>query len=131
MLLNHSAYQKLVYERLDKLNLSIGQPKVLDFLYEHNGCMQKEIAHGCMIQQASVTSLLLKMEQEGYIRRVTENGNRRSLYVYLTEKGTQTARQVREVMAQTEEEALAGFGEEERETLLSMLSRINDYFMNM
>lgn len=131
MLLNHSAYQKLVYERLDKLNLSIGQPKVLDFLYEHNGCMQKEIAHGCMIQQASVTSLLLKMEQGGYIRRVTENGNRRSLYVYLTEKGTQTARQVREVMAQTEEEALAGFCEEERETLLSMLSRINDYFMNM
>lgn len=125
MLLNQSAYQKQVFDHLYEMELSIGQPKILDFLYEHNGCMQKEIAKGCMIEPASVTSILLKMEKDGYIDRVSEAGNRRSLYVHLTEKGLKSALKVREIMQETEEKALKALSFKERETLLHLLKRVN------
>ncbi len=126
MLLNHSAYQKQVYEKLSNINLSIGQPKVLDFLYEHNGCMQKEIAIGCQIEPASVTSILSKMEKDGYVERVNEEGNRRSLYVYLTEKGLNTAVKVRQVMEEIEEKTLKKLTSKEREVLLELLKKVNE-----
>lgn len=96
MLQNHLYYQKKVYDRLSKsnLSLSIGQPKIFDFLLDCDECMQKDIALGCQIEPASVTSALLQMEQKGYIYRRNKDGNRRSLYVSLTEDGEKIAKKV-------------------------------------
>lgn len=131
MLLNHSAYQKRVYDRLSKANLSlsIGQPKIFDFLLDCDECMQKDIASGCQIEPASVTSALLKMEQKGYIYRRNKDGNRRSLYVTLTEKGQKTAEKVREIMEEIEKEALKGISTEELETLSVLLNKVNANLM--
>ncbi len=125
MLLNHSAYQKQMYESITELNLSIGQPKILDFLYENDGCIQKDIAAGCQLEPASVTSILSKMEQEGYVVRKKEGGNRRSLYVYLTQSGRKTAEKVRIAMEKMEETALNALTEEEQKTLMILLKKVN------
>ncbi|MDD3569960.1 MAG: MarR family transcriptional regulator [Lachnospiraceae bacterium] len=128
MLQNHLSFQKKVYDRLskDNLNLSIGQPKIFDFLLDCDECMQKDIALGCQIEPASVTSVLLQMEQKGYIVRRNKDGNRRSLYVSLTEEGQETAKKVREIMEEVEKEALNGISSEEFETLISILNRVNE-----
>lgn len=122
MLINQSLYQKLVYDGLE--GLSIGQPKVLDFLCEHNGCMQKEVAAGCFIEPATATSILMKMENDGYISREAKDGNRRSLYVFLTDKGRAAAENVREVMRSAEEQAFSQLSERERDTLLSLMKKV-------
>ena len=122
MLINHSLYQKLVYDGLE--GLSMGQPKVLDFLSEHDGCMQKEVAAGCFIEPATATSILLKMENDGYISRSARDGNRRSLYVFLTDRGRAAAENVREVMKSAEEKALSQLNESERETLLMLMKKV-------
>ena len=126
MLINQSTYQKLVYDGLDGLGLSMGQPKILDFLCGHNGCMQKEIAAGCFIEPATVTSILLKMENDGYITRKAKDGNRRSLYVFLTDKGLSAAEKVREVMREAEEQALSCLSESERDTLLALMKKVTE-----
>ncbi|MDD3220674.1 MAG: MarR family transcriptional regulator [Lachnospiraceae bacterium] len=125
MLLNQSAFQKQVYEHLEHLDMSIGQPKILDFLLDEDGCIQKKIAIGCQIEPASVTSILAKMEKEEYVRREQEGGNRRSLYVYLTPKGKEAAYEVRRVMEEIEEKALKELSKEERELLLTLLKKAN------
>ena len=125
MLLNYSAYQKQMYEKLSELNLSMGQPKILEFLYEHNGCMQKEIALGCQIEPASVTSILLKTEKEGYIVRRNENENRRTLHVYLTKKGLKTAEAVKSGMGMIEDKALEKLDEKEKEVLIELMKKVN------
>lgn len=122
MLINHSLYQKLVYDSLE--GLSMGQPKVLDFLSEHDGCMQKEVAAGCFIEPATATSILLKMENDGYISRSAKDGNRRSLYVFLTDRGRAAAEKVREVMKSAEEKALSQLNESERDTLLMLMKKV-------
>lgn len=79
--------QKQLFSKLSDTGLTLGQPKILEFLSHSEGCQQKEIAAACKIEPATVTSLLLNMENFGLIQRRTEPGNRRSLHVYLTKQG--------------------------------------------
>ncbi|MBM6874434.1 MarR family transcriptional regulator [Fusobacterium mortiferum] len=125
LLLNHSIYQKKMYEAIENLKLSIGQPKVFDFLKDHDGCIQKEIAVGCQIEPASVTSILLTMEKRGFIERRSINENRRSHYVFLTEEGKRIANLVREAMLKVEEQVLENFTIEEKELLIKLLKKAN------
>lgn len=125
LLLNHSIYQKKMYEAIENLKLSIGQPKVFDFLKDHDGCIQKEIAVGCQIEPASVTSILLTMEKRGFIERRSINDNRRSHYVFLTEEGKRIANLVREAMLKVEEQVLENFTTEEKEILIKLLKKAN------
>lgn len=125
LLLNHSIYQKKMYEAIENLKLSIGQPKVFDFLKDHDGCIQKEIAVGCQIEPASVTSILLTMEKRGFIERRSINDNRRAHYVFLTEEGKRIANLVREAILKVEEQVLENFTIEEKEILIKLLKKAN------
>ena len=84
----HAMLQKGLLIRLKGTGLTLGQPKVLDYLKEHNGASQKEIARGCHIEAGSLTSILNRMEDKGIVERRMLNGNRRSSYIFLTEKLT-------------------------------------------
>lgn len=91
---DHSLFQKSLLTSIRDSNLTPGQPKVLDYLSTHDGAVQKEIAESCHIEPATLTSVLLGMEKKGLIMRKNLNGNRRSLYVYLTDKGKMLAKEV-------------------------------------
>ena len=82
---NHLSLQKKIMAVLKPLGLSTGQPKVLDHLRYHNGASQKDIAHACHIEPASLTSILNRMEKQHMIERKNLNGNRRTFHIFLTE----------------------------------------------
>ena len=103
------------------LGLSPGQPKILECLTECGECNQKTIARYCEIEQATVGSILLRMEEGGLILRRQKEGNRRSLYVSLTDQGMEAAEKLRDIFRNMEEEATRGLSQEEVETLKSML----------
>lgn len=126
MLENHTLFSKQVYKELAPYHITSGQPKILEYLAEHDGCVQKEIATACHIEPASVTTILAKMEKDGYLYRTTEDGNRRSLHVYLTNDGREKSLLVKETFRKCEETALEHLTREERDTLLSLLKSIND-----
>ena len=103
MLENQQLLARKLLERVAEEGLSSGQPKVLEFLLEHDGCMQKEIAHACSVEAASVTSLLNKMERDGLVQRKIPQDNRRVSQVWLTEAGRQKAQMVRDTFTKLEE----------------------------
>ena len=84
---DHLMFQKALDSRVKDTGLTPGQPKILDYLLNHDGAIQKDIAVFCHIEPASLTVILSGMENKGYIKRQTDNGNRRSLHVYLTDTG--------------------------------------------
>lgn len=124
IMITQSVIHKEVFTKLKDTNLSLGQPKVLDFLGKHDGCTQKEIAVSCQIEPATVTSLLSRMEENGLIQRKSLNGNRRSLYVYLTEYGTEMQKKVKFVFDKVENTAFEGFSEQEKEKFIEQLYKI-------
>ena len=120
----HSIFQKELLTRLKDTGLTIGQPKVLDYLKGHDGAGQKEIARGCHIEPGTLTTILNRMEDAGLVERRMLNGNRRSLYVFLTEKGKEQLKLVTEAFSGMEEEAFRGISETERELFMDLMLRI-------
>ena len=121
---NHFIFQKMLFTSIKDTDLSLGQPKILDYLISHDGTVQKDIAAACHIEQASLTSVLNGMEKKGLIVRKTRGENRRSLYVYLTEKGAELAERIATEFENIEKKALNGFSDEEKELLIKLLSEM-------
>lgn len=124
LFVSQSLFNKRLYTALQGTGLSSGQPKVLEYLSRNDGSVQKDIAAGCQIEPATVTSLLPRMEAAGLIERRSENGNRRSLYVYLTDKGRDRAAQIEDAFKALEREAFEGIPEIEREAFMTAFCRI-------
>lgn len=120
----HSIFQKELLNRLKDTGLTIGQPKVLDYLKDHDGAGQKDIARGCHIEPGTLTTILNRMEDAGLVERRMLNGNRRSLYVFLTGKGKEQLKLVTEAFSGMEEEAFRGISETERELFMDLMLRI-------
>ena len=120
----HSIFQKELLTRLKDTGLTIGQPKVLDYLKDHDGAGQKEIARGCHIEPGTLTTILNRMEDAGLVERCMLNGNRRSLYVFLTEKGKEQLKLVTEAFSWMEKEAFRGISETERELFMDLMLRV-------
>ena len=120
----HSIFQKELLNRLKNTGLTIGQPKVLDYLKDHDGAGQKDIAQGCHIEPGTLTTILNRMEDAGLVERRMLNGNRRSLYVFLTEKGKEQLKLVTEAFSWMEKEAFRGISETERKTFMDLMLRV-------
>lgn len=120
----HSIFQKELLNRLKDTGLTIGQPKVLDYLKDHDGAGQKDIARGCHIEPGTLTTILNRMEDAGLVERRMLNGNRRSLYVFLTAKGKEQLKPVTEAFSGMEEEAFRGISETERKTFMDLMLRV-------
>ena len=58
MMANQMLVQKALMERVKESGLTIGQPKVLDYLKDHDGSSQKDIARACFIEAGSLTTIL-------------------------------------------------------------------------
>jgi DNA-binding MarR family transcriptional regulator len=93
---NQMLIQKRLLERVKASGLTLGQPKVLDYLKNHDGASQKEIAAGCFIEAGSLTSILNRMEEKGLIERRMLNGNRRTFHIFMTESGKKSQKLVEE-----------------------------------
>lgn len=121
---DHFLVQKSLITSIKDSELTPGQPKILDYLQNHNGCVQKEIAKGCHIEPASITVILKGMESKGYIERKMLNGDRRSLYVFLTGKGKKYIEYLNEKFDKVENTALKNFSEDEKQQLNDLLMRV-------
>ena len=115
---NQMLIQKRLLERVKASGLTLGQPKVLDYLKNHDGASQKEIAAGCFIEAGSLTSILNRME-----RRML-NGNRRTFHIFMTESGKKSQKLVEEAFVEIEEAAWKDISPEEAEAFMKIYHKI-------
>lgn len=121
---NQMLVQKTLLDKLKDTGLTIGQPKILDYLKEHNGSSQKEIARACFLEAGSLTTILNRMEEKGLIERQMLNGNRRSFHIFMTDEGKEKQQLIDQVFSEIEKKALLGISEEEFQTFMSVYQKI-------
>lgn len=121
---SHVMLSRRILSEAGRLGLTPGQPKVLEFLLRHGESDQKTIAAYCEIEPATVGSILLRMEEGGLILRRQKAGNRRSLYVSLTEKGLEAANRMTDVFHDEETVASAELSDEEAVRLRELLDKL-------
>ena len=117
-------HKNLTADAFKEAGIGRSQPWILDYLADHEGCIQRELAHHSHFDPASITAALTGMEEQVLVTREVVYGDKRALKVSLTEKGWEKERIVQEIFTEVENRALDGFSDEEKEQLDSYLLRI-------
>ncbi len=117
-------HRRMVYLEYSKVGLTEGQPKVLEYLAQHDGCMQKELAENCHVKASTITSVLGIMERDGLIDRKENCKDRRMMNVWLTDKGKKGFGLMEETYRTMDHKILKGLTQKEKETLTKLLERV-------
>lgn len=108
-----------------KLGLYFGQPAIIEYISQNNGCTQKELAEHLHISPASVATTLKRMEKAGFVARIEDKNDSRKKRLAITEKGAYVLRDFRQICDETDMQLFDGFSEDEKEQLMSFLKRLN------
>ncbi len=120
----HAHLYRKILGQAAELGFSPGQPKILEFLQKYGRNNQKAIADYCEIEPATVGSILTRMEKSGLILREQLDGNRRSLYVSLTQEGREAAEKVEGIFREADAQAVSLLTQEEQECLQTLLKKV-------
>lgn len=128
----YNAHKQYSVQRFNKLDITTGQPKILSILLNKEGYLQKDLAHRCHVEPATMTSLLKKMELKGLIKKQQEtvSGGKKAYAIYLTEKGRSKAWEVKQITDKAEAICFQGFTEEDKKMIIDCLSRIQTNLEN-
>ncbi|MDH5489281.1 MAG: MarR family transcriptional regulator [Rhodospirillaceae bacterium] len=77
----------MLADRLAPLGVTPAQWQALVVLWEEDGIVQREIAERMVIEQATLTRTLDRMERDGFVERRPDEHDRRRTRVFVTEKG--------------------------------------------
>ncbi|MDD7363380.1 MAG: MarR family transcriptional regulator [Firmicutes bacterium] len=113
-------------EVTSRLGLLPGQPKILEFLGVEDGARPVEIATACDLDRSTVSGLLCRMEDMGLVEKRSCEHDARSFYVFLTERGRDTLRKVKEICLSVDERAMKGLSPEERTFILDGMNKMLD-----
>lgn len=99
---------------------------VLSHLAVKDRVNQLELVRLTRLKAPTVSVLLRRMEEEGYVIRIPDEADRRAVRVVLTEKGREFDRRHLSNISTNDHLAMQGLTDEEQETLLQLLTRIRD-----
>ena len=106
-------------------DLHMGQLPVLEYVSEHEGCTQVEIAQALSVSPASIATSTKRLQRGGLLEKRGDEGNLRIKRLFTTEEGRARCRRGRECFDEMDRRTYEGIGSEELEQLSALLSRIN------
>lgn len=124
LLLGFHRSNREIGRRIKQEGLMPGQPKILEYLWLHDGASQKDISRECIIDKSTVTSLLKRMEKLDLIRKETRPEDQRGVAIFLTDKGWEKARRIRQVIYGIDDEMWRGIEPEARQQFMQTFHRI-------
>lgn len=119
--------KKLIENDLDEIIPSHGN--IFTALYENDGKLtMKQIAEITRKDKSTITPLINKLLQLGYITKEKHETDKRSTYIILTSKGYQFKEKYEKISDEVSATAYKGFSPEEKTQFLTLLKRLTDNF---
>lgn len=122
----HCKHRNIIDSKFRENGLYFGQPPILKYLSEHKDATQKEIANFLHISAPSVATSLKRMEEAGLVVRLENKKDARRNTVKLTKKGKELSQFADNMFLVVDDATYRGFTDEEMDTLISLLHRMND-----
>jgi MarR family transcriptional regulator, organic hydroperoxide resistance regulator len=118
-LLNLDLVEKLRHE-----GINVARWRILAVLAMGDGITISEIIDRAMMEQSALSRVLMSMEEEEYVRRVSRREDARYVEVFLTEKGRALFNSLDPVVRQRQNRLLQGFSPKETEAAFALLRRL-------
>ena len=122
----NNVYEKEFNNRLRTLGITASQCAVLDYLFdcEKEEVTQRDIEKGLNLRNPTVTGLLKRLDEKGYILSVPSNTDKRCKNIYLTEKAYDIQRRMETDRKKLDKMLTLGMNKKEVEALKKMLDRV-------
>src|SRR5450756_2227008 len=106
------AYRGLSDTFIDQIGMHRAQAVVLCRLYVQDGMTQTEMGDQLSVQGATVTYILQRMEESGFVTRHRDPEDNRLVRVYLTQSGREKERSITEQFLKLESTLFRGISED-------------------
>lgn len=121
---------KMYYDRgLSGFEIGWGQQFYVEYLYDHPGASPQEMVEYIRVDKATLTKIIKKLTEVGYIKVIGDESDRRVKHLYLTEKAIPAAKQIKKIHADFYSALSAGISPAEltsaEETLQKMVDNVN------
>ena len=117
-------HRHLIDSKIGVLGLHRTQHRILMHLARHEKLpSQKELADHLDVTPAAVTGAIQKLEQQGYVERNLGQDNRYN-ELRITEKGRELVNKTRELFCEVDSSMFDGFTDEELDTYISCLEKL-------
>lgn len=122
----NNLYEKELNNRLRKLGLTSSQCEVLDFLLQSSKdqVTQRDIERALNLKNPTVTGLLKRLDEKGFILSVPSGKDRRCKNIYLTEKAYDIQKRMEADRKKIDKMLTLGMTKKETEALYKMLNRV-------
>ena len=111
-------------DRLRPLGLSARVFPVLMLLYREQNIMQETLVRHYRLDKGTIARAVRKLEDAGYIRRITDPGNRRAVRLFLTAKGEDAEPLLKAIDQEWEERICSGLSAEKKRHLEELMHAV-------
>lgn len=113
---------------IEKTGIHFGQGRVLVHLHGHDNVPQWRIAKAMNTSPAAITSILQRMERDGWITRTRDPKDQRTVRIRISDKARALEEEIQGTFLQIEEEISSIYTQEERTELRRLLLKLNERF---
>ncbi|PWW07191.1 MarR family transcriptional regulator [Paenibacillus cellulosilyticus] len=107
-----------------EIDLTKGQYLYLVRIHENPGIIQEKLAEMIKVDRTTAARAIQKLELQGLVEKKDDETNKKIKRLYTTDKGAQAYPFLKREGDYSNAVALAGFTEEEEETLFHLLQRV-------
>jgi DNA-binding MarR family transcriptional regulator len=111
------------YERFAERAFTPAIFSTLAVIVQNPGIRHGALADALRIQRPNLTSLINTLQRIGYVSRRPSAGDKRSVALYLTDRGERAVTKMRVTMLAFDREATANLSAQERRSLLGLLQK--------
>lgn len=121
---------KMYYDRgLSEFEIGWGQQFYVEYLFDNPGATSQEMADCIRVDKATLTKMIKKLTEVGYLQVIGDERDRRVKHLYLTEKAIPAAQQIKNIHAEFYSTFHAGVSAADvaltEQTLQRMVENIN------
>lgn len=122
----NTIYEKEFNQRLRTLGITASQCAVLDYLFtsQKEEVTQRDIERALSLQNPTVTGLLKRLDEKGFILVVQSNKDKRCKNVYLTEKAYDIQKRMETDRKKLDKMLTVSMTKKEIEALEKMLNKV-------
>ncbi len=122
----NNVYEKDLNERLKTIGITASQCAVLDYLFHTSKeeVSQRDVERSLNLKNPTVTGLLKRLDEKGYILCVPNASDKRKKNIYLTEKAYDIQRRMENDRRKLDKELTRGMTKREIAALRKNLERL-------
>lgn len=129
----HIMFESVMNKDLKKFDITLAQVDVLLFLYSKRNCSvsNRDIEKHFKLTNPTVTGLIKRMEEKGFITRECSCIDGRSKVIEITPKSVEICKELSENIRKRDRELLRGFTQEQGEELFILMNKVYKNLKNL